>query len=220
MTTPITKEQFTKEQLQRIIEISDEVISAVAGTNEDVHQESDEMIRLWDCLNDVVAPPEVVRELARIALTAKGAEPVYQWRERYEEGSLWEDCTKEQYDGFAKNPECEARILFITPPAPVVPDEIAVALIAAIEKEQDRLFGEDYMMDSKDCVDVIREEMERLNACRDAMLQADNSLAIPDGWQLVPVKPTPEMGRAALFKNTNAAVWKAMLAAAPQQERK
>lgn len=77
MTTPITK-----EQLQRIIEISDEVISAVAGTNEDVHQESDEMIRLWDCLNDVVAPPEVVKLLAEMALTAMDAEPVawdYEW---------------------------------------------------------------------------------------------------------------------------------------------
>lgn len=79
-------------------------------------------------------------------------------------------------------------------PAPVVPDEIAVALIAAIEKEQDRLFGEDYLMDSKDCVDVIREEMERLNACRAAMLQAGNSPVIPDGWQLVPKRLTAENG--------------------------
>ncbi len=39
------------------------------------------------------------------------------------------------------------------------------------------------MMDSKDCVDVIREEMERLNACRAAMLQAGNSPVIPDGWK-------------------------------------
>lgn len=54
---------------------------------------------------------------------------------------------------------------------PVVPEEIAAALIAAIEKEQDRLFGQDYLMDSKDCIDVIREEMEWLKVCRAAMLQ-------------------------------------------------
>lgn len=36
------------------------------------------------------------------------------------------------------------------------------------------------MMDSKDCVDVIREEMERLNACRAAMLQVGNSRGTPD----------------------------------------
>lgn len=60
-------------------------------------------------------------------------------------------------------------------PATVVPDEIAAVLITAIEKEQDRLFGEDYLMDSKDCVDVIREEIERLNACRAAMCATEKA---------------------------------------------
>lgn len=55
---------------------------------------------------------------------------------------------------------------------PVVPDDLAKAFISAIEKEQDRLFGEDYLMDSKDCADVIREEAQRWNACRAAMLAA------------------------------------------------
>lgn len=50
------------------------------------------------------------------------------------------------------------------------PEHIANALIAAIEKEQDRLHGEDYLMDSKDCIDVIREEIQRQNACRTATL--------------------------------------------------
>ena len=56
--------------------------------------------------------------LARVTLAAMDAEPVYQWRERYEEGSLWEDCTKEQYDGFAEHPECEVRVLYPAPPVP------------------------------------------------------------------------------------------------------
>ncbi|WP_373856628.1 hypothetical protein [Klebsiella variicola] len=55
---------------------------------------------------------------------------------------------------------------------PVVPDDLAKAFISAIEKEQDRLFGEDYLMDSKDCIDVIREEAQRWNACCATMLQA------------------------------------------------
>lgn len=61
-----------------------------------------------------------------------------------------------------------------------------------------------------------------IKPCSAAMLQgaAGNSPAIPDGYALVPVEPTREMVRAALFKNTNNAVWKAMLAAAPQQEAK
>ena len=66
---------ITREQAQKIIEAADEVITALAGTNEDVHPESDNMLRLWDDLNDRYAPPEVVRELARIALASLEAEP-------------------------------------------------------------------------------------------------------------------------------------------------
>ncbi|EGN8022392.1 hypothetical protein A1WG_00056 [Escherichia sp. KTE96] len=69
---------ITREQAQKIIEAADEVISALAGTNEDVNPDSDNMLRLWDDLNDRHAPPEVVRELARIALASLEAEPVNQ----------------------------------------------------------------------------------------------------------------------------------------------
>lgn len=54
---------------------------------------------------------------------AYSAEPIYKWREAFEEDSLWGDCTKYQYDGFAKKTDCEVRILYTTPPAPVVPPE-------------------------------------------------------------------------------------------------
>ncbi|EAR8219616.1 hypothetical protein IRP70_001039 [Salmonella enterica] len=67
---------ITREQAQKIIDAADEVITALAGTNEDVHPESDNMLRLWDDLNDRYAPPEVVRELARIALASLESEPV------------------------------------------------------------------------------------------------------------------------------------------------
>ncbi|EPY2491507.1 DUF551 domain-containing protein [Escherichia coli] len=69
---------ITREQAQKIIEAADEVISALAGTNEDVRPGSDNMLRLWDDLNDRHAPPEVVRELARIVLASLEAEPVSQ----------------------------------------------------------------------------------------------------------------------------------------------
>lgn len=59
--------------------------------------------------------------------------------------------------------------LHAAPQAPVVPECLANAFIAAIEKEQDRLHDEDYLMDSRDCIDVIREELQRLNDCRAAM---------------------------------------------------
>ncbi|MCN7545977.1 hypothetical protein MLN62_14865, partial [Escherichia coli] len=67
---------ITREQALKIIEAADEVISALAGTNEDVHPGSDNMLRLWDDLNDRYAPPEVVRELARIVLASLEADPV------------------------------------------------------------------------------------------------------------------------------------------------
>lgn len=66
------------------------------------------------------------------------------------------------------------------PPAPVVPNDLAKAFISAIEKEQDRLFGEDYLMDSKDCIDVIREEALRLSACRAAMFQGSQPVSNRD----------------------------------------
>lgn len=67
----------TREQAQKIIDAADEVITALAGTNEDVHPKSDNMLRLWDDLNDRYAPPEVVRELARIALASLDAVASY-----------------------------------------------------------------------------------------------------------------------------------------------
>lgn len=56
----------TDSQLERIIECADEVLSALAGTNEDAHRDnSTKMCGLWDDLNDTHAPPEVVRAMAR-----------------------------------------------------------------------------------------------------------------------------------------------------------
>ncbi|EPB6864819.1 hypothetical protein ACT2X9_004039 [Klebsiella pneumoniae] len=73
----MTKSTITREQAQKIIVASDEVITALAGTNEDVHpDDSKKMCELWDDLNDRHAPPVVVRELARIALAAMDSEPV------------------------------------------------------------------------------------------------------------------------------------------------
>lgn len=73
----MTKSTITKEQAQKIIVAADEVITALAGTNEDVHSDdSKKMCELWDDLNDRYAPPVVVRELARMALAAMDSEPV------------------------------------------------------------------------------------------------------------------------------------------------
>ncbi len=56
----------------------------MADTNDEVHKDdNDKMIGLWDDLNDRYAPPEVVRELARMALGAMDSEPVAEIRAYY-----------------------------------------------------------------------------------------------------------------------------------------
>ncbi|EPV2500408.1 DUF551 domain-containing protein [Enterobacter hormaechei] len=68
---------ITREQAQKIIDAADEVITALAGTNEDIHPDNyTKMCEAWNFLNDNAAPPEVVRELARITQTSLTAEPV------------------------------------------------------------------------------------------------------------------------------------------------
>lgn len=58
--------KLTDNQLMEIIKSAGAVISALAGTNEDVHPDnSTEMCRLYDWLNDNDAPPEVVLAMAR-----------------------------------------------------------------------------------------------------------------------------------------------------------
>lgn len=70
----ITRE-FTKEQLTKIIDAANEVITALAGENEDLSTSNNlGMVRAWDYLNDDAAPPEVVKRLAEIALASLEAD--------------------------------------------------------------------------------------------------------------------------------------------------
>lgn len=53
--------------------------------------------------------------------------------------------------------------------------KLVEAIIVAIENEQERLFDEDYLMDSKECIDVIREEVKRWNDSRAAGIPSKES---------------------------------------------
>ena len=133
---------ITREQTLKIIEAADEVISALAGTNEDVHPGSDNMLRLWDDLNDRYAPPEVVRELARIVLASLEAEPVlYQscTRPTWNSGvpwTEWKERSREGYEDdlrFTDTPDHagwinKCRKLYTTPPVPVIQADVAQAI--------------------------------------------------------------------------------------------
>nr|DAU95745.1 MAG TPA: hypothetical protein [Caudoviricetes sp.] len=69
--------EYTEGQLTHIIESANEVITALAGTNEDIHpDDSAKMCAAWDHLNDVAAPPAVVKRLAEMALAAPAVKPV------------------------------------------------------------------------------------------------------------------------------------------------
>lgn len=79
---------ITREQAQKIIDAADNVITALAGTNDDFHPDnSEKMCGLWDDLNDRYAPPEVVRELARAMLASLEREQVRR------EHAEWSDKT-------------------------------------------------------------------------------------------------------------------------------
>lgn len=146
---------ITKEQAQKIIEAADEVITALAGTNEDVHPEdSRKMCDLWDDLNDRYAPPEVVRELARIALASLEARPaIHRWRRVTVEPYGPYPWHYGNFIGFSKPVDgIEDEYYYAAPPAPV-------SVPAAMEMDDD--------------FDSAFEHGKAVgwNACRAAMLQ-------------------------------------------------
>lgn len=168
---------ITKEQAQKIIEASDDVITALAGKNEDVHPESDSMLRLWDDLNDRYAPPEVVRELARIALASLEAEAVAytdaeELRFHHATSDMWPVPLGHGMD----------LPLYAAPPAPLtLPDEVIVFLNHLEDVLPDEAFN---LIDVKTWNNVSM--LSRPDVYRAAMLQgADgNSPVIPDGLRL------------------------------------
>lgn len=119
---------ITREQTLKIIEAADEVISALAGTNQDVHPGSDNMLRLRDDLNDRYAPPEVVRELARIALASLEAEPVA-YIFKHPAGKLFWALTDE-----SNKEQADVIPVYAAAPASVVPDNASEPLAYAYKE--------------------------------------------------------------------------------------
>lgn len=147
---------ITREQALKIIEAADEIISALAGTNEDVHPGSDNMLRLWDDLNDRYAPPEVVRELARIALASLEAEPIGFRCRRNDNLGDWSYVYHREPDDFERK-HLVIEGIYAAPPAPVVPEE--------------KPMPNPLSMYAVDAVAAIAE-VRGWNACRAAMLHS------------------------------------------------
>lgn len=135
----------------------------------------------------------------------------------------WDYTDHRQPDAFELE-NCVIERLFIAPPAPV----------SVMDEAQSReLFEKNCMANierNKWHPDLYahlpaREQWAAWEACRNAMLQgADgNSPVIPDGWVAVPVEPTTNQWAAGMQAFDSGMdkvtrVYKAMLAAAPQQD--
>lgn len=147
---------ITREQVQKIIDAADEVITALAGTNDDFYPDnSTNMVRLYDDLNDRYAPPEVVRELALIALAALEAEPIGAFHITDQQVGGTSDYIK---DG--EWPIDNGVIdVYAAPPVPVVPEEITD------ESTEQRLMGRRW----------AHSFCAGWNACRAAMLSGGKS---------------------------------------------
>lgn len=185
--------KLTREQTQQIIDAADAVITALAGTNDEVHKDdTDKMVRLWDDLNDRYAPPEVVRELARMALAVMDSEPVavvepsdYVTAAQLVGEGPARKAVHELYEGALRIGDK----LYRHAQQPVVPDE--------------KSMPNPLSMYAVDAVAAIAE-VKGWNACRAAMLQAGNSPVIPDGYVMVPAKLTAENGaKSALLGEFN-----------------
>lgn len=222
---------ITREQLTRIIDSAGFIITALSGDDEVINAEyENNHSAAWDKLI-TEASPEVVRELARIALASQGAKKIILYRERNPYNGLttgWEELTEQEYEIVKDNASkyAEFRTVYTAPPAPVVPNESAVELLASdLMKRIDKITGERH---SEATLSSLRVSI--VEACRAAMLQGaepvttanklGSSPEIPDGYVLVPKEPTEEMLRASYHEASvySAKAYRAMLAASPQQE--
>ena len=177
----MTKSTITREQAQKIIVAADEVITALAGTNEDVHpDDSKKMCELWDDLNDRLAPPVVVRELARMALAAMNGEPfAYIIQDKYErERGVEGHLSRSHVSKYVSQEDINEHEITCIPlyrhaqPAPVVPDDVLTALqkVARIRLDLNDFDGD--RRGIADCLGDAEEALIEVVNRRAAMLAA------------------------------------------------
>ncbi|MBA5601023.1 hypothetical protein H1224_08135 [Pectobacterium aroidearum] len=162
-----------------------------------------------------------------VAYDRAAKDPVYQYQsgicndENGETDWYWDDCDKGFYDQYVAD---RRRILYAAPPLPVVPDELTY-------QGAKELFN--YLMTEEE----TNATVNGFNACRYEMLQlsgnpvwsgidwakgCEPTKSVPEGWALVPIDATRKMIDAAIAVDEDGydAMHKAMIAAAPQLERK
>lgn len=171
--------EITQDRLDRIVETADEILSALAGKNEDVHpDDSKKMCQLWDELNDSLAPPEVVKaivlELSELRKERERAEPVYQERRFHVSGKkqieYWAEINKGAYQYL---PESERRIVYAAPPA----QPVAVPIVYIGKQMLESLCDEG----GRSCGRVWRSNTDEISGeSRIPLYAAQHPVAVPD----------------------------------------
>lgn len=229
----MTKSTITKEQAQKIIVAADEVITALAGTNEDVHpDDSKKICELWDDLNDRHAPPVVVRELARMALAAMDSEPEYlplDYLQGHKDGLEWaarlaEANHPDTGDWLYDDPIELAKAIRKGPDMP--------PMQPVADSEPDRnpvlAYADSYRDMAKQGVESVPiwsviTDLERNIA--PLYRHAQPAPVVPEGYKLVPTELTSEMVKAfrsfcEAYDDDLIAGYKAMLEASPLEGKK
>ncbi|WP_320738321.1 hypothetical protein [Enterobacter sp. 168J2] len=172
-----------------------------------------------------------VVELARLALASLEAEPVA-WKITSAQGKFIGISSEPlDYDA-VKYYEQKVEPLYSAPPVPVsVPDEVSWEDVPEEITEDDMALASAWAHGFNQCRAAMLQGAE--NAETPTTMQTAPALdsspkiagspsgnypVIPDGYVLMPVEPTDEMWRAALDATGIIDSYKAMIAAAPQQE--
>lgn len=241
--------EFTKEQLTQIIDSAEEVITALADENPDLSKENtDGMIRAWDYLNDDVATPEVVRDMARLLLDGIEQEPVA-------DVVAWSSPTEERTcDIRWRRHDVEPGPLYAVPhPAPVAPIKMTIETLPE-EIKQLPIVTALIWMEGWNASCAAAPQGKAKNAESPTTIQPlraldllpknfESTSGMSNGLVAVPVEPTENMIIAGfeaelreefrepeVWKTVQAMsgceqaarraklCWAAMIAAAPQQE--
>lgn len=142
------------------------------------------------------------------------------WSDGYNIWGDWERITEELHNRLsaehATDNDYEFRALYDAPPAPAVPSEMTACQ------------AYDLLMSKGGVISPVDSAVFAWNACRAAMLAQPvssgyklNSPEIPDGWKLMPLEMTDEIGEAIAMEarccgGIALCIYEAALAAAPE----
>ncbi|ENS1567744.1 DUF551 domain-containing protein [Escherichia coli] len=153
------------------------------------------MLRLWDDLNDRYAPPEVVRELARIVLASLEAEPVA-YIFKHPAGKLFWALTDE-----SNKEQADVIPVYAAAPASVVPDNASEPLAYAYKELTPEIMRNQAAESNRgnewtgnpdiDNAIIMLDRIDTAESCDDERIEAvkavlrrlaGNYPVTPDGW--------------------------------------